>query len=139
MNRIKVRDKYSCRKWKKKKKKKKKKTSAETTGASLTHNVRVACFLMCPQRMLSCEVANLTNKVPYNVSADEIPFFFFFKLFFRENKTWYFIWITYLADCSHDMSTFFVSEKMQSLWCLFCPYLFLISLLSVPWEGWDPW
>ena len=32
----------------------------------------------------------------------------FFLLFFRENKTWHFMWIICLADDSHEMSSYFL-------------------------------
>ena len=31
-----------------------------------------------------------------------------FILFFRENKTWHFLWIVRLADNSHEMSIYFL-------------------------------
>ena len=34
----------------------------------------------------------------------------FFLLFFRENKTRHFMWIIYLADDSHEMSSLTFSE-----------------------------
>ena len=46
----------------------------------------------------------LTLKVPITTAADDI--FFFFFLFFRENKSWHFMWID-----SHKMSRLVFSEK----------------------------
>ena len=39
-------------------------------------------------------------------------FFFFFLHFFRENKTWHFMWIIYQADNGHEMPSLIFSEKI---------------------------
>ena len=45
------------------------------------------------------------------IVADELLFLsFLFLIFFRENKTWHFMWIVCLADNSHEMPSFIFSE-----------------------------
>ena len=55
---------------------------------------------------------NLFLKYHAEFVADDISFFI------RENKSWYFMWIVYLTDNSHEMSRFFFSEikKYFKMW-----------------------
>ena len=51
----------------------------------------------------------LSFKAPRKIVADRMSNFL--KSFFKENKTWHFMWIICLADDSHEMSRLIFSEK----------------------------
>ena len=69
----------------------------------------------------------LTLKAPITTAADN-NFLFSFFLFFRENKSWHFMWIICQADNSHEMSRLVFSEKKKKF--LECPELLLQILLG---------
>ena len=69
-------------------------------------------------RMESASAVFVSNPIRYPILtlkrqakfvADDFHFFFF--LFFRENKSWHFMWIICWADNSHEMSTCFPWKK----------------------------
>ena len=56
----------------------------------------------------------LTLKAPVTTAAGNI-LKFFFLLFFKENKSWYFMWIVCLADDSHEISRLVFFEKLKKI------------------------
>ena len=52
-----------------------------------------------------------TLKAPLTTAANDNSFIFF--LFFRENKSWHFMWIVCSADDSHEISRLVFSEKSK--------------------------
>ena len=54
-------------------------------------------------------IGELTLKAPIMTAADNIHKYFF--IFFRENKTWYFMWLLCLAEDSYEISSFIFFEK----------------------------
>ena len=58
-------------------------------------------WLFCTVRIII--QYSMTIKVPSKFAADDNSHFFF-KLFFRENKTWHCMWIVCQEDNSHMMS-----------------------------------
>ena len=71
----------------------------------------------------------LTLGAPITTAADDNFFLFIYLFFFRENKSWHYMWIICLADDSHEMSTVF-SEKYKKnnfwVWRLIC-YKFCLA------------
>ena len=57
----------------------------------------------------------LTLKAPSKICSrrHSIFFFFFFFKYFRQNKSWHFMWIVCQADNSHEMSRLVFSEKKK--------------------------
>ena len=57
----------------------------------------------------------LTLKAPSKIcSRQHFEFFFtYYFLFFRENKSWHFMWIICLADDSHEMSRLYSLKKIK--------------------------
>ena len=83
---------------------KKKKKKFQTKGFDTSCNRH--CSLLYMHMIWATAFA---LKAPSRFVADDILNFFFF--FFRENKSWQFMWIVCWADNSHEMSRLVFSEK----------------------------
>ena len=67
--------------------------------------------LHCLQRQGISRFSGARVKVPSKICIRQQ----FFYLFFRENKSWHFMWIISQADDSHEMSILVFSEKKKKV------------------------
>ena len=74
---------------------------------------------------------HLILKALSEIVADDI--LFYLLLFYRENKTWHFMWIVCRADDSHEMISLIFSEKKKKWKIKISSAAVVISTLMADW------
>ena len=77
-----------------------------------------------------CGLTLLKRQIKIAADGTMIFFFFFFNFIFKENKAWCFMWIIYLAEDSHEISSLIFSKKIMKK-CLRMPSAVVVIGLTL--------